>query len=76
MAKLIQQEDGFYRMRRGKLVKVPDEWVGKTTHKQTIRKRLSKKPPKIKKWAKQLFYLRDRVARGDEERKAINGWML
>lgn len=31
-----------YRERRGKLVKIPSEWVGKVTHPQTIRKRKSK----------------------------------
>ena len=33
----------FYRMRRGKLVEIPEEWVGKVTHRQTVRKRPSKK---------------------------------
>lgn len=28
-----------YRKRRGKLVQIPDEWVGKTVHPQTKRKR-------------------------------------
>ena len=32
-----------HRMRRGKLVEIPAEWFGKVTHKQTIRKRPSKK---------------------------------
>ena len=31
-----------HRERRGKLVEIPDEWFGKVTHKQTIRKRDSK----------------------------------
>lgn len=31
-----------HRMRRGKLVEIPAEWVGKVTHRQTIRKRPSK----------------------------------
>ena len=42
MAKRIELEDGFYRERRGKLVKIPDEWVGETLHPQTQRKRASK----------------------------------
>jgi hypothetical protein len=43
VAKLIKTEDGNYRMRRGKLVKIPDGWVGRTVHPQTMRKRPSKK---------------------------------
>ena len=27
--KLIIRPDGFYRLRRGKLVRIPDEWVGR-----------------------------------------------
>lgn len=38
-----------YRIRRGKRVRVPDEWVGKTTSRQTINKRASKQPPKQRK---------------------------
>jgi len=38
-----QEIDGkFYRVRRGKLVEIPSDWVGHTTHPQTIRKRNSK----------------------------------
>lgn len=39
---LIECDGSFYRMRRGKLVEIPEEWVGHTTHHQTIRKRKSK----------------------------------
>lgn len=46
MAKLIEKDGKFYRMRRGKLVEIPQEWVGKTVYKQTIRKRKSKRSPK------------------------------
>ena len=41
MSKMIKLEDGFYRVRRGKLVRIPDEWVGSVLHKQTRRKRPS-----------------------------------
>lgn len=27
--KLIKMRDGFYRIRRGKIVRIPDEWVGR-----------------------------------------------
>ena len=30
-----------HRMRRGKLVEIPEEWQGKTLHKQTKNKRQS-----------------------------------
>ena len=43
MTKRIQIGNHFYRIRRGVLVLIPDEWVGKTVHPQTIRKRKSKK---------------------------------
>lgn len=43
MAKLIEIEGKHYRVRRGELVQIPDEWVGHTVHPQTIRKRPSKK---------------------------------
>ena len=43
MAKRIQIGNQFYRMRRGKLVLIPNEWVGHTVHPQTMRKRQSKK---------------------------------
>jgi uncharacterized cupin superfamily protein len=44
MSKLIIDEDGKkYRTRRGKLVEIPKDWVGKVTFPQTIRKRKSKR---------------------------------
>lgn len=39
--KLFEIDGKYYRKRRGVLVLIPDEWVGKVTHKQTIRKRNS-----------------------------------
>lgn len=42
MAKAIKTEDGTFRYRRGKLVRIPDAWVGRKTDRQTIRKRRSK----------------------------------
>jgi len=43
MAKRILIGNNFYRVRRGKLVLIPEYWVGKTVHPQTIRKRKNKK---------------------------------
>ena len=41
--KRVEIDGKAYRMRRGKLVEIPPEWVGKTTHPQAVRKRASKK---------------------------------
>lgn len=46
MAKRIEQDGKFYRVRRGMLVEIPPEWVGRTVYPQTIRKRPSKRPAK------------------------------
>lgn len=40
--KRIELNGRFYRMRRGKLVEIPPQWVGETLHAQTKRKRPSK----------------------------------
>ena len=42
MSKRIEIDGRFYRERRGKLVEIPAEWVGKITTEQTIRNRPSK----------------------------------
>lgn len=42
----IQIGNRFYRMRRGKMVEIPPEWVGQVTNPQTIRNR--KKDAKAK----------------------------
>ena len=42
MAKRIEIDGKFYRWRRGVLVEIPPEWVGKVTDPSTIRKRQSK----------------------------------
>lgn len=39
MAKRIEIEGKFFRMRRGKFVEIPEDWVGQVTFKQTQRKR-------------------------------------
>jgi hypothetical protein len=48
MAKLIKIGNQAFRKRRGKLVEIPPEWVGKTVHPQTIRKRPSKRIHKLR----------------------------
>ena len=42
MAKRIEIDGKYYRIRRGALVQIPDEWVGQVPNPQTIRKRKSK----------------------------------
>lgn len=37
-----------HRMRRGRLVEIPEQWRGKVTDRQTIRKRPSKKTRKAR----------------------------
>lgn len=39
---LVFKDGQWWRKRRGELVPIPEEWVGKTTFKQTIMKRQSK----------------------------------
>lgn len=38
-----------YRVRRGKVVEIPPEWVGNVTTKATIRQRTSKLPRTVKR---------------------------
>ena len=42
MTKRIDIEEGSFRLRRGKLVKIPEEWVGHMLTEQTKRKCRSK----------------------------------
>lgn len=39
MAKRIEIDGKYYRIRRGVLVLIPDKWLNKVTYKQTINKR-------------------------------------
>jgi hypothetical protein len=49
MSKRIEIAGKFYRLRGGKWVQIPDKWVGKTIHRQTINKRSSKLTGKYKR---------------------------
>lgn len=42
MGKRFEVAGKYFRVRRGKLVEIPEEWVGKTLSEQTKRKRQSK----------------------------------
>jgi hypothetical protein len=46
--RLIEIDGVFHRMRRGKLVPIPPQWVGATTRPQTIDGRSSKLPRKVR----------------------------
>jgi len=50
--KRIRIGNSYYRMRKGKLVKIPNKWVDQVTHPQTIRKRLSKMTHKLRRRVK------------------------
>lgn len=54
MAKRIEIDGKFYRMRRGQLVEIPLEWVGKVTTRETIRQRPSKLTNKVKRIVKDV----------------------
>lgn len=56
MAKRIEIDGTFYRVRRGKLVKIPDEWVGKITTKSTIRDRKKLRHGKFKGKSKLRYW--------------------
>jgi hypothetical protein len=65
MAKRIEIDGKFFRERRGKLVEIPPQWVGATTHASTIRARPSKLIHKRRKAAR-IFHQAPR----DERRAA------
>lgn len=72
--KRVEIQGSVYRWRRGKLVKIPDEWVGKTVHQQTIRKRQSKqdgKKRKMERTTKQSGYIPPLPTRKTEQDAAI-----
>lgn len=60
----IKKGNKYFRIRDGKLVEIPNQWVGVVTHPQTIRKRQSKKTGKIKN--QMQCDRRDRQRRGFE----------
>ena len=67
--KRIEKDGKFYRLRRGKLVEIPAEWVGKVTTPQTIRSRASKQVGKVARAVKYKYnhHVKDRdIEIGDE----------
>jgi hypothetical protein len=65
--KPIFKDGRAYRIRRGKMVEIPREWVGKTVSAQTINKRPSKQLHKHRKLQK----LGDFNARRERAESAI-----
>lgn len=59
-----------HRWRRGRLVEIPEEWRGQTTHEQTIRKRPSKTLHKNRKLVKYGHERRPKPG----ERAGMDGW--
>lgn len=53
----IEKDGKFYRMRRGKLVEIPAEWVGQVVYPQTVRERASNRIGKV---ARELKYADNR----------------
>jgi hypothetical protein len=45
-----------YRVRRGKLVEIPPEWIGNVTTKETIRQRTSKLSRTVKRALTESVY--------------------
>lgn len=77
----IEIDGKFYRERRGKLVQIPDEWVGEVTTHQTRRKRQSHQTRKIKNLSHKRNgrdvngnsrYLR--IIRGEDVFGDLNNW--
>lgn len=50
--KRIEKDGRFYRLRRGKLVEIPVEWVGQVVYPRTIRERPSKRVGKVARESK------------------------
>ncbi len=48
----IEKDGKFYRMRRGKLVEIPAEWVGQVVYPRTVRERASNRIGKVAREAK------------------------
>lgn len=50
--KRMERDGKFYRMRRGKLVEIPAEWVGQVVYPRTVRERASKRIDKVARESK------------------------
>lgn len=54
MAKRIDIDGKSYRVRRGRLVEIPERWVGRMVTEKTIRQRPSKLTGKVKRVVKDV----------------------
>lgn len=52
MAKMVMIDGKPHRQRRGKMVEIPKEWLGKVTTDKTIRRRPSKLHRKLRRATK------------------------
>lgn len=69
MSRRTEQGGKSYRVRRGKLVQIPERWVGQVTHPQTIQKRPSKAVHKLRKRLKYGDACVTRPGRGSKRRE-------
>lgn len=69
--KAIVIDGVHYRRRRGRLVAIPAEWVGQTTHWETMRKRPSKKVGTTEKERTRVPRPAERVATDDRESRCV-----
>ena len=54
MGKRIEIDGKFFRERRGKLVEIPEKWLGQVTSRETIRQRPSKLQRKVRRIVKDV----------------------
>lgn len=62
------------RVRRGKVVVIPEEWRGKTTNRQTIRKRPSKLTRKLRNATKFRGVHGDKRQRVEARAPKVDEW--
>jgi hypothetical protein len=74
MPKLIEIDGKFFRMRRKKLVAIPEEWLGKVTFAQTMRERPSKMGRKVAKDIKSKFNKHYNERKEADEGSEGKGW--
>lgn len=74
--KRIDKAGKSYRIRRGKLVEIPAEWVGKFPTDKTKRQRPSRMTNKLRRRLKTINGLdyADRNVNVDEESVCSDGW--
>lgn len=74
VTKRIEIDGKFFRMRRNKLVPIPEEWLGKVASPQTIRQRPSKLVRKAAKDIKHKANKHYRERKEADEGSGGKGW--